>query len=110
MIIRIWTTGIVEGRESEYLQFAHVRSIPMFRQQPGCLGVLFGRADGRVHGVFSFWRSSPDVDALATSLTYRATAEALARSGVLAGTPSVTVYEAEGGVLDGATLDSLLDV
>src|SRR5688572_23846923 len=104
MIIRVWTTGIVEGRESQYVQFAHARSIPMFRQQPGCLGVLFGCAGGRVHSVFSFWRSTTHVDALADSVTYRATAEALASTGVLEGAPTVAVYEAEGGMLDGATL------
>jgi len=76
----------------------------MFRQQAGCLGVLFLRAGNQNHSVCSLWRSSSDVDALANSTTYQATAAALAETGVLSGPSSVVLYEVEGGDLDFAKL------
>jgi len=49
MIVRIWRTRIDQARASEYRDFAHSRSLPMFRAQPGFAGVFFAaRQDQRV--------------------------------------------------------------
>lgn len=104
MIVRIWTTGVTPGRERDYLAFARNRSRPMFLAQPGCLGVLFLRAEDGSRAACSFWRAPSDVEALATSTSYQSTAAALGGSGILSGTPALAVYEVEGGVLDAAAL------
>jgi hypothetical protein len=41
MIVRIWRTQIDQARAGEYRDFAHSRSLPMFRAQPGFAGALF---------------------------------------------------------------------
>ena len=49
MIVRIWRTHIDQARAGEYRDFAHSRSLPMFRAQPGFAGVFFAaRQDERV--------------------------------------------------------------
>jgi len=35
MIVRIWRTHIDQACAGEYRDFAHSRSLPMFRMQPG---------------------------------------------------------------------------
>jgi heme-degrading monooxygenase HmoA len=99
MLVRLWTTRVTPGREPDYLQFAQDRSRAMFLDQAGCLGVLFlTLPDGR-HTACSFWRSRAHIEALAGSRTYQETANALGRSGILAGDQDVVVYEVEGGAL-----------
>jgi heme-degrading monooxygenase HmoA len=108
VIVRIWTTDVVPGREPEYVRFAQERSRAMFLVQPGCLGVLFLRtSDGR-HAACSFWRSAADVASLARSPSYQATAAALGATGVLEGKARVVVYEVEGGGLDGVAVSAAL--
>ena len=41
MLVRIWRTQVDPFREAEYVAFTQDYSLPMFRQQPGCFGVLF---------------------------------------------------------------------
>ncbi len=43
MLARIWRTGVRPERFEEYARFAHERSLPMFREQRGFIGVLFMR-------------------------------------------------------------------
>jgi hypothetical protein len=43
MIARLWRTQVDLTRLVEYEQFAETRSLPMFRQQRGFLGVFFLR-------------------------------------------------------------------
>ena len=108
MIVRIWTTQIAAGRETEYLAFAQERSRLMFLSQPGCLGVLFLKADDRKHAACSFWNSMVDIESLANSPSYSATVSALVATGVLLGEATTTVYEVEGGVIDGTTFSHTL--
>lgn len=110
MIVRVWTTGVVPGRETEYLRFAQERSRAMFMAQSGCLGVLFlRRSDGR-HAACSFWRNIGDVEVLSRSETYQATAAALIATGALAGEATVVVYEVEGGTLDARAVTAALQL
>ena len=102
MIVRIWTTHVADGRETDYLAFAQQRSRVMFLSQPGCLGVLFLKASDGRHAACSFWHSAEDVEALSASSTYQATASALAATGALVGEATVRVYEVEGGAFDGS--------
>lgn len=39
MIARIWSTGILKGKENEYLNFVKKESVPMFKMQTGILNV-----------------------------------------------------------------------
>lgn len=109
MIVRIWVTRIADGREAEYLTFAQDRSRLMFLSQPGCLGVLFLKAADGKHAACSFWESGADIESLASSPSYNATASDLAATGVLLGEATVTVYEVEGGGFDGSTFATILD-
>ncbi|HEV2914966.1 MAG TPA: antibiotic biosynthesis monooxygenase [Pyrinomonadaceae bacterium] len=108
MIVRIWTTRLADGREDEYLAFARERSRAMFLSQPGCLGVLFLKAEDGRHAACSFWKSAADVRALASSPSYNETATALAATGALSGESAVIVYEVEGGAFDGPALAQAL--
>ncbi|MEU4192268.1 antibiotic biosynthesis monooxygenase [Kribbella sp. NPDC026611] len=88
MIVRIWRTGIVEERAAEYDAFAHTRSLPMFRRQPGCRGVYFTHTEtGRA--VVTIWTNQEAADALAHSDDYLATVAAIEATGFLLGPQSV---------------------
>jgi heme-degrading monooxygenase HmoA len=83
-VVRVWRTAIDSRRAEEYERFARERSVPMFRSQPGFLGVFFAR-DGEERVVITLWQDRLSADALAQSKTYLATAEQLGSSGVLTG-------------------------
>jgi heme-degrading monooxygenase HmoA len=108
VIVRLWTTRLAEGREDDFLRFAQTRSRAMFLSQPGCLGVLFLRAENGAHAACSFWRNSADVVALATSASYRDTVSALVATGVLRGETSTVVYEVQGGCFDAERLTNAM--
>jgi len=98
----------VTSRKSEYEQFAQERSLPMFQQQQGFLGVLFlGTQQDRA--VLSIWQDMSRVEALAHSSTYQETSAQLAATGVLIGQTFVEVFEAQGGSLDLQALAHLLE-
>jgi hypothetical protein len=71
----------------------------MFKQQPGCLGVLFLGANEDCL-VLSFWKDRSSVDALASSPSYRAIVDLYSSSGMLIGTPTLDVFEVKSGFLD----------
>ncbi|HUQ18405.1 MAG TPA: antibiotic biosynthesis monooxygenase [Gemmatimonadaceae bacterium] len=104
MIARIWTTRVIAGRESEYQQFANTRSTEMFKQQPGCLGVLMLRGADGTFSALSLWHSSTDADALANSESYLATVAALNQLSVLTGESTVVRFQVHGGSLPGVTV------
>ena len=107
MIIRVWRTKIDSTRMSEYEQFAQEQSLPMFRRQPGLVGVLFsGRQRDRA--VLSMWRDLASVEALAHSATYQETVEQLNATGLLVGETSLEVFEVKGGFLDLQALAELV--
>ncbi|WP_433005995.1 antibiotic biosynthesis monooxygenase [Kribbella sp. CA-294648] len=86
--MRIWRTGLDERRAAEYETFAAERSLPMFKRQAGCLGVLFGRtASGRM--VVTFWRDQEAAEALAESDDYLETVAAIMAAGFLEAPQSV---------------------
>src|SRR5438067_13259401 len=97
-VMRIWRTQVDPARVSEYEQFAQSLSLPMFRQQQGFLGVVFGgRGSDRV--VVSFWEDETAVERLATSTTYQATVRDILGTGFLIGTPTTDVFAVHGGQL-----------
>jgi L-amino acid N-acyltransferase YncA len=107
-LMRIWTTRVAAGRESEYLAFAQTRSRPMFLTQPGCLGVLFLKMDSGEHAACSFWSGRRELTSLATSARYQQTVADLERTAALVGDARVAVYEIEGGAVDGRRLAELI--
>ncbi len=100
MIARIWRTKVHSARETDHERSAREHSLPMFRMEPGCLGVLFLRTP-EDRAVGSLWEDPSAVTALSTSPTYRETAQRLAASGVLTRTPTVEVFQVRGGHLKG---------
>ena len=99
MIVRIWRTGIDPARADEYDRFAQERSLPMFRSQPGCRGVLFTTAADDRRAVISFWDDQDAVNRLDRSETYRETAGALGATGILRGEQTVELLNVSGGDL-----------
>lgn len=98
MIARIWRTGLDESRTDEYDRFATERSLPMFRRQPGLLGVLLTRTgDGRA--VITFWADRAAADALESAPDYRDTVAAISATGFLRPPQSVELLEVDGGWL-----------
>jgi heme-degrading monooxygenase HmoA len=100
MVVRIWRTEIDVRRADEYREFAHSRSLPMFRAQPGFAGVLFaGQGSERV--VITLWRDVAAAEALDHSETYSATVAEIEATGFLRGDSSVEVLELERVFLSG---------
>jgi heme-degrading monooxygenase HmoA len=86
-------------RIAEYEENEHNRSIPMFRQQPGCLGVMFLRSSANCCAL-SFWKDLEAVARLKTSTSYLEASAFYASSGMLVGEPSLQVFELSGGFLN----------
>ncbi len=108
MIVRSWRTQFDSERIAEYEQFAQSISLPMFRQQKGCLGVFFFRIETMCE-VLSLWDSRASVDKLSHSSTYAATVEKIMATGMLCGKQSLLIYEAHGGFIDARRLSKLLE-
>ncbi len=98
MIARIWRSTVNFDQIEAYEHFAQNQSLPMFRQQPGFLGVFFLRGY-RDCTVLSLWIDSSAIEALATSTTYQATVRQLQASGLLRGQSSVELFEVSGSAL-----------
>lgn len=99
MIVRLWTTRVAKDRISEYEENERSRSAPMFRKQPGCLGVMFLRSNENCFAL-SFWKDRESVEKLKTSTSYLEASAFYASSGMLVGDPSLEVFEVSGGFLD----------
>jgi len=103
MIVRIWRTHIGQARAGEYRDFAHSRSLPMFRMQPGFVGALFaGRRADRV--VITLWRDLASAQALGHSRAYQATVAEIEATGFLQGQSTVEIFELEEVFLEKAAL------
>jgi hypothetical protein len=100
MVARIWRTGIDETRAEEYRRFAETKSLPMFREQPGFVGVLFA-ANGAERAVITLWQDLDSAEQLDRSETYTRTVAEIAATGFLRGESSVEVLELEGFFLEG---------
>jgi heme-degrading monooxygenase HmoA len=102
MVARIWRTGVKPERFEEYERFARERSLPMFREQRGFIGVLFMREDADRAVVLTLWEDEEAIEALGASPLYRRTVEAILGSGLLAAEQSVEVLKVHGGqILEG---------
>jgi heme-degrading monooxygenase HmoA len=102
MVARIWRTGVKPERFEEYERFARERSLPMFREQRGFIGVLFMREDADRAVVLTLWEDEVAIEALEASPLYRQTVEAILGSGLLAAEQSVEVLKVHGGqILEG---------
>jgi heme-degrading monooxygenase HmoA len=99
MIVRLWTTCVDKNRIAEYEDNEQNRSTPMFRQQPGCLGVLFLRS-GENCFALTFWKDLESVERLKTSPSYLEASAFYSNSGMLLGEPSLQVFEVKGGFLN----------
>jgi heme-degrading monooxygenase HmoA len=97
MVARFWRTGVNPERFEEYERFARERSLPMFREQRGFIGVLFMRERADRAAVFTLWKDEKAVEELEASPLYRQTVEIILGSGFLAGEQSVEVFEVGGG-------------
>src|SRR5215510_4968167 len=84
MIVRIWRTRIDQARAGEYRDFAHSRSLPMFRAQPGFAGALF-TARRAERAVITLWRDLASAQALGHSSAYQATVAEIEATGFLQG-------------------------
>jgi heme-degrading monooxygenase HmoA len=94
VIARIWRTEIDATRADEYRRFARERSLPMFREQPGFVGVLFA-ADRAERIVITLWRDLASAQGLDGSETYRRTVAQIEATGFLRGESTVEVLEVE---------------
>jgi heme-degrading monooxygenase HmoA len=99
MIVRLWTARVEKDRMAEYEQNEDSRSVPMFRRQPGCLGVMFLRSSENCCAL-SFWKDLESVETLKTSTSYLEASTFYSKSGMLIGDPSLEVFEVSGGFLD----------
>lgn len=98
MIVRLWTTRVAKDRIAEYEENERSRSVPMFRKQPGCLGVMFLRSSENCFAL-SFWKDLDSVEGLKTSTSYLEASAFYSKSGMLVGEPSLEVFEVSGGFL-----------
>lgn len=106
MIFRIWRTQIMPGRKAEFEHFANTRSLPMFKQQQGFLGVVFMHTE-KDSVTLSIWEDKQAVEALTASETYQATVKDILASGLLMGEQTTEVFEVFGGEALPAFLDRL---
>jgi heme-degrading monooxygenase HmoA len=105
-IARIWRTQIDPGRAEEYESFARQRSLPMFCQHAGLLGVLFGGA-GTDRVVITIWQDAAAATALEQSSRYGATVDAIHEAGFLRPPQQVDYLPLHGGWLTGRSLDEI---
>ena len=99
MILRIWRTEVQTGRATDYEHFAMTRSLPMFRRQSGCRGVLLAEHSGERIAI-TLWEDQEAVARLEESADYLQTVRALLDSGILQGDQATRVYGAAAGFLD----------
>jgi heme-degrading monooxygenase HmoA len=97
MVARIWRTGVKPERLEEYERFAQERSLPMFLEQRGFIGVLFMREKADRAAVLTLWEDEKAVEELEASPPYRQTVEAILGSGLLAKEQSVELFKVHGG-------------
>jgi heme-degrading monooxygenase HmoA len=108
MVARIWRTGVKPERFEEYERFARERSLPMFREQRGFIGVLFMRGDADRVAVLTLWDDEQAVEELEASSLYRQTVEVILGGGLLAAEQSVEVFEVHGGQVSASELAARL--
>ena len=104
MLVQIWRTQVDPAREAEYVDFNQEHLLPMFRRQPGCLGVMFLNA-APDWGALSLWQNDVALAALTTSPSYLETLRQLDETGLLIGRSSVEDFAVHGGFVGNLILD-----
>lgn len=110
MIARVWRTGLNPARLEAYRHFERAQCLPMFFRQPGFLGGLFLREAANRAVSLTLWEDSGAVEALESSPSYRKTTRELVEGELLAGEPSVEVWEVQSGELRVEALLRALEV
>jgi hypothetical protein len=87
-------TEIDQTRAHEYRDFAHSKSLPIFRAQPGFAGVLFA-AHATERAVITLWHELACVEALEHSPSYQTTVADIEATGFLDGESAVEVLDLE---------------
>ena len=98
MIMRVWRARVDAARAAEYERFAREVSLPMFRDQPGFRGSLFGRS-GAECVVVTVWDDSGAADSLDVSARYVETVSRIRAAGFMSvefGAERFEVHAAEG--------------
>jgi quinol monooxygenase YgiN len=98
MLIRIWQVKVKPDRFYDLEDFARSHSLPMFKKQEGCLGVLFSR-DENYCATISIWENMKAIEKLRDSSSYNETVEKIVATGMLEGEQSVEIFEMFGGFL-----------
>jgi len=109
VILRVWRAKIVPARMEQYRRFEQEWYLPMLRNQPGLLGVLFLRQAKDHAASLTIWEDAGAVEALQSSRSYRETTHELAESALLAGDQAVEVFEVKSGDLRPEALVRALD-
>lgn len=99
MIARVWRAELNPARLEEYRHFERAQCLPMFFRQPGFLGGLFLREAVDQAVSLTLWEDGGAVEALESSPSYRKITLELAEGGLLAGEPSVEIWEVQSGEL-----------
>ena len=99
MLVRVWTVDIKKDKIKELEVFANSISLPMFRKQEGCLGVLFTK-NSHEASTITFWDSQESIDKLATSVSYQDVVKEIEDSGILAGNHRSETYKEYGGFME----------
>jgi len=98
MLVRVWTVDIKQEKIKELEEFANTISLPMFRKQEGCLGVLFTK-NSHEASTITFWDNQESIDKLAISISYQDVVKQIEESGILAGNHRSETYEEYGGFI-----------
>jgi quinol monooxygenase YgiN len=104
MLVRTWRVKVRKERSTELEDYGRTVSLPLFKQQAGCLGVLFTRDENNC-AMISFWENEAAVERFKTSQSYKAAVQAIEDSEWLEDKPSVELAQSFGGFLD---LDKVL--
>ncbi len=96
MIVRIWKVELGAGQGQALEAFARRVSLPMFRAQPGCLGVFFSRTDAQC-ATLTVWDREESVAALEASERYRQVVREIESSGLLGASLGTEVFTVYGG-------------
>jgi len=99
MLVRVWRVDINEDKIKELEEFANTISLPMFKKQKGCLGVLFTK-NTQEAATITFWDRQESIEQLATSSSYQDVVRQIEESGILGGNHQSVTYQEYGGFID----------
>jgi heme-degrading monooxygenase HmoA len=106
MVVRLWKTQVKKSALATYEENERNRSLPMFKEQPGCVGVLFLRSEDTCFAL-TFWKDLDAVDQLKTSKSYLEASAFYELSGMLVGEPSLQLFEVKGGFFSLPLLETI---